>query len=204
MTSRRTRCSADAYGFSSRRRVTAPERMRCCSRPLPPSRPGTSSVDVGAGTGAVGLMAAARARVRVVLRRAGPGARGAVPEELGAQRPRRRSCRRRHPRPGLAAIRRAFRQLSADCVLTNPPFLEEGRARRSPDAGRAAAHVLPADGLDAWVKACAGLLKHNGRFVLVHRADRVGDCLAALGKGSARSICASCIRRRTSRRRACS
>jgi tRNA1(Val) A37 N6-methylase TrmN6 len=137
--------------------------------------------DVGAGTGAVGLMAAARVRVRVVLVERDPAL-----AEL---------CRKNLALNGLdgevavadildRASRRSagLRELGADCVLTNPPFLEEGRARRSPDSVRAAAHMLPPDGLDAWVDACAGLLKGNGRFVLVHRADRVGDCLAALGK----------------------
>ena len=62
---------------------------------------------------------------------------------------------------------------SADLVLTNPPFLEEGQARISPDKGRAAAHALPAGGLEAWLKACTGLLKPKGRLVLIHRADRV-------------------------------
>ena len=71
---------------------------------------------------------------------------------------------------------------SADLVLTNPPFLEEGQARISPDRGRAAAHALPAGGLEAWLKACAGLLKPKGRLVLIHRADRVAECLETSGK----------------------
>ena len=71
---------------------------------------------------------------------------------------------------------------SADLVLTNPPFLEEGQARISPDRGRAAAHALPAGGLEAWLKACTGLLKPKGRLVLIHRADRVAECLEISGK----------------------
>jgi tRNA1(Val) A37 N6-methylase TrmN6 len=71
---------------------------------------------------------------------------------------------------------------SADLVLTNPPFLEEGQARISPDRGRAAAHALPAGGLEAWLKACAALLKPKGRFVMIHRADRVAECLLVLEK----------------------
>jgi tRNA1(Val) A37 N6-methylase TrmN6 len=71
---------------------------------------------------------------------------------------------------------------SADLVLTNPPFLEEGQARISPNQGRAAAHALPVGGLEAWLKACAGLLKPKGRLVLIHRADRVAECLDILGK----------------------
>jgi tRNA1(Val) A37 N6-methylase TrmN6 len=72
---------------------------------------------------------------------------------------------------------------SADLVLTNPPFLEEGQARISPDQGRAAAHALPAGGLEAWLKACTGLLKPKGRLVMIHRAERVAECLEIFGKG---------------------
>ncbi|HEX2509086.1 MAG TPA: methyltransferase [Microvirga sp.] len=147
-----------------------------------PLEAGIVVFDVGAATGAVGLMAAARARVHVVFVERDPAlaelcrknlALNALDGEVAVADILDPASRRS---AGLHAR-------SADCVLTNPPFLEEGRARLSPHAGRAAAHVLPADGLEAWVKACAGLLKHGGRFVLVHRADRVGDCLTALGKG---------------------
>jgi tRNA1(Val) A37 N6-methylase TrmN6 len=72
---------------------------------------------------------------------------------------------------------------SADVVLTNPPFLEEGQARISPDGARAAAHALPPGGLKAWLRVCMGLLKPKGRLVLIHRADRLADCLASLGRG---------------------
>jgi tRNA1(Val) A37 N6-methylase TrmN6 len=72
---------------------------------------------------------------------------------------------------------------SADLVLTNPPFLEEGQSRISPDASRAAAHALPAGGLEAWLAACLGLLKPKGRLVLIHRAERLAACLAAVSKG---------------------
>jgi tRNA1(Val) A37 N6-methylase TrmN6 len=76
-----------------------------------------------------------------------------------------------------------LRPESADLVLTNPPFLEEGQARLSPDPRRAAAHALPAGGLEAWLQACAGLLKPKGRLVLIHRAERLADGLGLLGRG---------------------
>jgi tRNA1(Val) A37 N6-methylase TrmN6 len=75
-----------------------------------------------------------------------------------------------------------LRPESADIVLTNPPFLEEGQARISPDQGRAAAHALPAGGLEAWIRTCLSFLKPKGRFVMIHRADRLAECLACLGK----------------------
>ncbi|MFC4175347.1 tRNA1(Val) (adenine(37)-N6)-methyltransferase [Microvirga sp. GCM10011540] len=148
-----------------------------------PVKAGDWVVDVGASTGAVGLMAAVRERgARYVFVERDPDL-----AEL---------CRRNCGLNGVAGevvaidvLDRSARLTagltpeSADWVLTNPPFLEEGQARISPDRGRAAAHALPAGGLEAWLRACTGLLKPKGRFVLIHRADRLAECLDLLGAG---------------------
>jgi tRNA1(Val) A37 N6-methylase TrmN6 len=148
-----------------------------------PARPGDVVVDVGAATGAVGLMVAAReGQARLVFVERDPDL-----AEL---------CRRNIADNGIEGrvavadvLDKASRSAgdlipeSADLVLTNPPFLEEGQARISPDRGRAAAHALPPGGLAAWLKACMGLLKPKGRLVLIHRADRLADCLEAMGQG---------------------
>ena len=145
-----------------------------------PVRPGDVVVDVGAATGAVGLMVAERQREgRFVFVERDP----ALAELC------RRNCRDNDV-PGEVAVADVLDKASrlaaglqpesADIVLTNPPFLEEGQARISPDKGRAAAHALPAGGLESWLKACTGLLKPKGRLVLIHRADRVSDCLQIL------------------------
>ncbi len=145
-----------------------------------PVRSGDIVMDVGAATGAVGLMAAARERAgRFVFVERDPGL-----AEL---------CRRNlldNRVDGQVAVADLLDKASrlaaglapesADLVLTNPPFLEEGQARISPDRGRAAAHALPAGGLEAWLKACTGLLKPKGRLVLIHRADRLTECLGIL------------------------
>lgn len=148
-----------------------------------PAKPGDRVVDVGAATGAVGLMVAAREKqARFTFVERNPDL-----AEL---------CRRNirdNEVQGEAIVADVLDRdsrlsgglipESADLVLTNPPFLEEGQARISPDRGRAAAHALPAGGLEAWLKACTGLLKPKGQLVLIHRADRVADCLDALRKG---------------------
>lgn len=148
-----------------------------------PVSAGDVVLDAGAATGAVGLMVAAREKAaRIVFVE-----RDAELAEL---------CRRNAALNGLDAriaaadlLDKASRQAagllpeSADVVMTNPPFLEEGQARLSPDPGRAAAHALPAGGLEAWIGACAFLLKPKGKLVLIHRADRLSDCLTTLGKG---------------------
>jgi tRNA1(Val) A37 N6-methylase TrmN6 len=147
-----------------------------------PVKPGDVVVDVGAATGVVGLMAAAREPAgRFVF----------VEQDPGLAELCRRNCQDNDVQGEIVVadvLDKDSRQAaglmpeSADLVLTNPPFLEEGQARISPDRGRAAAHALPAGGLEAWLKACTGLLKPKGRLVLIHRADRVAECLALSGR----------------------
>ncbi|MFC1456878.1 tRNA1(Val) (adenine(37)-N6)-methyltransferase [Microvirga arabica] len=147
-----------------------------------PVKAGDVVVDVGAATGAVGLMVAARESAgRFVF----------VERDPDLAELCRRNCRENGLRADVAVadvLDRTSRQAaglmaeSADLILSNPPFLEEGQARVSPDQGRAAAHALPAGGLEAWLKACTGLLKPKGRLVLIHRADRTAECLDILGK----------------------
>ncbi|QFU15839.1 tRNA1(Val) (adenine(37)-N6)-methyltransferase [Microvirga thermotolerans] len=146
-----------------------------------PVRAGDTVVDVGASTGAVGLMTAVRERqARLVFVERDPDLADLC----------RRNCIANGVEATVAVadvLDRASRRAaglvpgSADLVLTNPPFLEEGKARLSPDPGRSAAHALPAGGLQAWLTACIALLKPKGRLVLVHRADRLAECLGAVG-----------------------
>jgi tRNA1(Val) A37 N6-methylase TrmN6 len=119
--------------------------------------PGATVVDVGAGSGAVGLMVAARVA-------------GLVGEVIEADILER----------GTRQVRTLAPE-GADAVLTNPPFLEEGQSRLSPDAARARAHALPGDGLAAWIEGCTRLLKPGGTFALIHRADRLAECLSHAG-----------------------
>jgi len=147
-----------------------------------PVKPGDMVVDVGAATGAVGLMVAARERdARFVF----------VERDPDLTELCRRNCRDNDVQGEVIVadvLNKGSLQAaglmpdSADLVLTNPPFLEEGQARISPDQGRATAHALPAGGLEAWLKACTGLLRPKGRLVLIHRADRTAECLDILGK----------------------
>ncbi len=83
--------------------------------------------------------------------------------------------------PGREREAAGLRPDAFDCVLTNPPFFEDGRYRPSPDAGKASAHGLSAEGLDAWIRTCAATLRPGGRIGMIHRADALPRCLAALG-----------------------
>jgi tRNA1(Val) A37 N6-methylase TrmN6 len=143
-------------------------------------KPGDVVMDVGAGTGAVGLMVANRVPdAKLVFVERDP--------DLAALCRYNCEINTLEARVAIAdVLDKASRQgadlqpESAEMVLTNPPFLEEGQARLSPDARKAAAHALPAGGIEVWLSACLGLVKPKGRLVLIHRADRLADCLSAL------------------------
>jgi tRNA1(Val) A37 N6-methylase TrmN6 len=148
-----------------------------------PVRAGDRVIDVGAATGAVGLMIAARQ----------PAASFVFVERDPVQAA---LCRRNLALNGVAGEvaeldlleRRSWGPAdlvpeAADLVVTNPPYLDAAQARVSPDPGRADAHVLPEGGIEVWLRACATLLKPKGRLVLVHRADALAPILSALGRG---------------------
>jgi tRNA1(Val) A37 N6-methylase TrmN6 len=179
-----------------------------------PVRPGDLVIDVGAASGAVGLMIAARVAAALVFVERDPvlaglcrrnaslnGTDGRVVVADVLDRTFMASVLSHGSADGLARSRTAsglshasadgvdrasststLGRQSADVVVTNPPFLEEGETRVSPDSARAAAHVLPPGGLEGWLRACSKLLKTRGVLALIHRADRLGECLDALSR----------------------
>jgi tRNA1(Val) A37 N6-methylase TrmN6 len=180
-----------------------------------PVRPGDLVIDVGAASGAVGLMIAARVAAALVFVERDPALAGLCRRNAGLNdtdgrivvadvlAPTLMASGRSHGSadgldPTLTASGRshgsadgldrasstsALAREIADVVVTNPPFLEEGETRISPDSARAAAHVLPPGGLERWLRACSELLKPRGALALIHRADRLGECLGPLSRG---------------------
>jgi tRNA1(Val) A37 N6-methylase TrmN6 len=65
-----------------------------------------------------------------------------------------------------------------DGVFCNPPFAEEGEGT-APHPARRHARVTETS-LDGWIAALSNRLSGGGRLTLIHRADRLGDILAAL------------------------
>lgn len=139
-------------------------------------------VDVGAASGAVGLAAALEepsARIVLVERDADLVrlARRNI-EENGLQG---RAVVIAADVFSVEALRAAgLGPEMADIVLTNPPFFEVERHRPSPVAGKASAHTFAEGGLEPWLKACLDVLKPGGTLGLIHRADALPDCLAAM------------------------
>src|SRR5918994_4338696 len=180
-----------------------------------PVRPGDLVIDVGAASGAVGLMIAARVAAALVFVERDPALAGLCRRNAGLNGTDGRIVVADVLDPTLAASGRthgsadgldrsltasglshgsadgldrasstsALAREIADVVVTNPPFLEEGETRISPDSARAAAHVLPPGGLERWLRACSELLKPRGALALIHRADRLGECLGPLSRG---------------------
>lgn len=144
-------------------------------------RPGDHVVDLGSASGAVGLMAGARVPgIRLTLVERDPLLAALARENLVRNGQAEAEVRN----VDLFADRRTLRAAGlsggmADAVLTNPPFFEGG-SPPSPDPGRRAAHVFSGGGLNGWLGVAAWLLKPRGRLTLVHRADALETCLAAL------------------------
>jgi tRNA1(Val) A37 N6-methylase TrmN6 len=146
-----------------------------------PAQAGERVFEPGAGVGAAALCLAARVEgVRVsgiepqaaLVRLAGENARlnglyGAVEVMAGAI--------------GAALPPRVAGPF--DHVMANPPFLEDSRAQKPQDEGRAAAHVEGEAGLADWCACAHTVLRRGGSLTLIHRADRLEDVLAALGDG---------------------
>lgn len=65
-----------------------------------------------------------------------------------------------------------------DIVMTNPPFAADGTPPPNPSLARA--HMEGDIGLAAWTRFCLAALKSKGRLVMIHKADRLSEILAAL------------------------
>lgn len=70
---------------------------------------------------------------------------------------------------------------SFDQVFANPPYFDVARHRVSPHAGRAAARADGGAAADIghWVAAMLRYAKPNAGLTLIHKAERLGDILAA-------------------------
>lgn len=139
-------------------------------------------LDMGAGAGTVGLMAAhANPEAHITLaeqdqqmlaccaksleRNPSLAARTKVLEvDLLASEPQRIAC--------------GLQRASFDHVLSNPPYRKAGHVRVNP--AKQAAHVVSDDDLDAWMRTAASVLKSGGSLTLIFAADGLSDLMAAL------------------------
>ena len=138
-------------------------------------------LDLGAGVGAVGLSAARLApKARIGLVEIAPQAAALARENIRLNQLEERA--RVHEADFIdAAKRRACGLIdeAAEVVLTNPPHHARGTVRMSPDPAKALAHVAVAP-LAEWTRAALALLAPGGAFAMIHRAEALAECLAAL------------------------
>jgi tRNA1(Val) A37 N6-methylase TrmN6 len=70
-----------------------------------------------------------------------------------------------------------------DAALANPPFFDDPNAIRGPAPERRGAWIAEG-GLEVWTRFLLKAVREGGTITLIHRADRLADILALLGKSA--------------------
>ncbi|MDT8903682.1 tRNA1(Val) (adenine(37)-N6)-methyltransferase [Anaeroselena agilis] len=140
---------------------------------------GAAAVDLGAGTGVLGLLLAARGAKRVTGVEISPEMADMARRSVGVNALDDRLavvCAdvRAIPEGALLAGR------NWDLVVANPPYRPLGGGGVSPREELALARHELAGGLDDFVAAAAFLLKDRGRLAMVHLPERLTDVVGAL------------------------
>lgn len=69
-----------------------------------------------------------------------------------------------------------------DLVVTNPPFTNAQSSQASPNPRRALAHMTREGALARWIDAGAVLLRPKGSFIAICRPEAITEVLEALGR----------------------
>ena len=140
-------------------------------------------LDMGAGAGAVGLMAAHHnEQAKVTLAERDPQmlaccARSLEKNPALAHRTRILEVDLLAPEGQRRAC--GLERAAYDHVLSNPPYRKAGHVRAT--AARQAAHVVDEVALEGWMRTAASVLKPGGTLTLIFAADGLMDVMAALG-----------------------
>lgn len=140
---------------------------------------GAAAVDLGAGTGVLGLLLAARGAKRVTGVEINPAMADMASRSIGVNGLGDRLavvCAdvRAIPGGGILAGR------SWDLVVANPPYRPLGGGGVNPREELALARHEIAGGVDDFAAAAAFLLKERGRLAMVHLPERLADVVGAL------------------------
>lgn len=148
-----------------------------------PARSGERVLDAGAGVGVAGLCLLARVPgIELTAVEIDPKlcALACVNAERNGFADRLQIINADVTGPGKALRAVGLRGESYDHVIANPPFHAAGRVRAAPDRARAAAHVMDAGGLAAWLRFFAAMAAPKARLTLIHRPDALGELLRLL------------------------
>lgn len=148
-----------------------------------PARAHERVLDIGSGVGVAGLCLLARVpRVTVTAVEIDAGL-----SALADQNAARNGFAERFEiinadvtSPGKTLRSAGLKGESYQHLIANPPFHAEGKVRAAPDAARAAAHVMGAEGLGPWVRFFAAMAAPNALLTLIHRPDCLAELLGLL------------------------
>ncbi len=138
--------------------------------------------DLGSGVGAVGLALLLAGAHEVVLVEREPAFAALAIDNIaigGFQDRARLAAVNLFDRKAILAEPLLADQ-SFDAVATNPPYDQSLAGRRTPSPLKRAAHAMSGGGLADWLRMAARLLRDGGTLTMIHRADRLGDVLAAM------------------------
>jgi tRNA1(Val) A37 N6-methylase TrmN6 len=142
-------------------------------------------LDMGAGVGTVGLLAAlAQPALAVVLVERDPelAALAEANAEANGLSNRVAVIAADVEAPARTLADHGLAAAGFACVALNPPFYAAGRTKASPVPNRRAAHVAEG-GLALWLKAARRLLRPGGTVAVIHRAQALPELLAGLATG---------------------
>jgi tRNA1Val (adenine37-N6)-methyltransferase len=140
---------------------------------------GAAAVDLGAGTGVLGLLLAARGAARVTGVEISPEMADMARRSIavnGLQERLAVVCADVRGIPGGAVMEGRRWEL----VVANPPYRPLGGGGVNPREELALARHELAGGVDDFVAAAAFLLKAKGRLAMVHLPERLVDIVGAM------------------------
>jgi len=144
-----------------------------------PDRVQGQVADLGCGAGAAMLCLAARLpHVRIVGVEREPGLAALARQNIAANGFHSRIT---VVEADVSQLPRTLEPGIFDAVISNPPYLEPDRANRTTSRDKLIATVEGTADLPTWIDAGLRLLRPRGVIVMIQRADRLADLLAALG-----------------------
>jgi len=146
-----------------------------------PARRGEKVLDAGAGVGVAGLCLLARVPGSVVTAVDIDPELCALAEANGARNgfaDRFTAIEADVTAPQNVLCAKGLVAEGYDHVIANPPYYDEGTVRPSPAS--ASAHVMASDGMEAWLRFCAGMAAPKGLVTLIYLPERLPRLLPLL------------------------